>query len=112
MLRRFSNGCALGCEPCDGTSRGPIPGSKDPHWHRKFNLCPEAQAKATVCDPALRTINVKAECGAADDWYYFSPWRHPGSAPVFDSCGMAGGQGGAEPLCRWPQLFAATVFLR
>ena len=91
MWRRFSNGCALGCETCDGTSRGPIPGSKDPHWHRKFNLCPEAQAKATVCDPALRTINVKAECGAADDWYYFSPWRHPGSAPVFDSCGMAGG---------------------
>ena len=39
----------------------------------------------------MRTINVKAECGAADDWYYFSPWRHPGSAPVFDSCGMAGG---------------------
>ena len=23
--------------------------------------------------------------------YYFSPWRFPGSAPVFDSCGMAGG---------------------
>ena len=59
-LRRFSNGCALGCETCDGTSRGPIPGSKDPHWHRKFDLCPEAQAKATVCDPALRTINAKA----------------------------------------------------
>ena len=90
-LRRFSNGCALGCETCDGTSRGPIPGSKDPHWHRKFNLCPEAQARATICDPALRTINAKADCGAADDWYYFSPWRHPGSAPVFDSCGMAGG---------------------
>lgn len=23
--------------------------------------------------------------------YYYSPWRAPGSAPVFDSCGMAGG---------------------
>ena len=30
-------------------------------------------------------------CGAADDWYYYSPWRRPGNAPVFDSCGMAGG---------------------
>lgn len=23
--------------------------------------------------------------------YYYSPWRAPGSAPVFDPCGMAGG---------------------
>merc|ERR1712210_328185 len=23
--------------------------------------------------------------------YYFSPWRAPGSSPVFDACGMAGG---------------------
>ena len=63
--------------------------------------------RATVCDPALRTVNTAAECGAAEDVYYYrrgqvlsrvtchvphcSPWRAPGSAPVFDSCGMAGG---------------------
>ena len=47
--------------------------------------------KATICDPALRTVNRGAECGAQDDWYYYSPWRSPGAAPVFDSCGMAGG---------------------
>ena len=44
-----------------------------------------------MCDPALRTVNRNASCGADDDWYYYSPWRAPGSAPVFDSCGMAGG---------------------
>ena len=27
----------------------------------------------------------------AGDYYYYNPWRAPGSAPVFDSCGMAGG---------------------
>ena len=44
-----------------------------------------------MCDPNLRTVNVHAECGGPTDWYYYSPWRHPGSAPVFDSCGVAGG---------------------
>ena len=33
-----------------------------------------------------------AECGAEDDFYYFSPWRRPGSAPVIDACGIAGGR--------------------
>ncbi len=47
--------------------------------------------RPTICDPALRTVNTLAECGAEDDWYYYSPWRSPGRAPVFDSCGMAGG---------------------
>ena len=27
--------------------------------------------------------------------YYYSPWRAPGSAPVMDSCGVAGGR--SEP---------------
>jgi len=48
---------------------------------------------ATNCDSKTRTVNTDAECGADNDWYYFSPWRAPGSAPVFDSCGMAGGRG-------------------
>ena len=32
-----------------------------------------------------------AECGSDKDSYYYTPWRAPGSAPVFDACGMAGG---------------------
>ena len=85
----FSNGCAIGCETCDGVTRGPIPsaGSK---WRRKFDVC-GAKAQATVCDPAHRTVNTDVTCGADDDWYYYFPWRAPGSAGVFDSCGMAGG---------------------
>ena len=68
-------GCAIGCEECDGSSRGPIPSSTDPEWHRKFNICNNTDTKATICDPALRTVNRGAECGADDDWYYYSPWR-------------------------------------
>lgn len=86
----FSNGCAIGCPECDGSSRGPIPNSPDPQWKRKFPVC-EHPAKPTVCDPKYRTVNRNATCGADDDWYQYSPWRAPGSAPVFDSCGMAGG---------------------
>jgi hypothetical protein len=87
----FSNGCAIGCEECDGASRGPIPWSNDSAWARKFNVCNQTDTVATLCDPAKRTVNTNATCGADDDWYYYSPWRRPGNAPVFDSCGMAGG---------------------
>ena len=49
-------------------------------------------AKATLCDKRLRTLNTNAECGAADDYFYYNPWRFPGSAPVIDACGVAGGR--------------------
>ena len=29
--------------------------------------------------------------GSDKDWTRFNPWRAPGSAPVYDSCGRAGG---------------------
>jgi len=37
-------------------------------------------------------VNTAAECNASDDFFYYSPWRRPGSAPVIDSCGIAGGR--------------------
>ena len=46
---------------------------------------------ATICDPKLRTYNTDAECNTKADLYRYNPWRAPGSAPVLDSCGMAGG---------------------
>lgn len=55
--------------------------------------------KATICDRKLRTYNVDAECNSAEDIFRHNPWRAPGAAPVFDSCGMAGGSpvhGGGE----------------
>merc|ERR1719168_428699 len=45
----FSNGCSIGCDVCDGTSRGPIPNSKDPAWARKMNTCNNKTVKATIC---------------------------------------------------------------
>jgi len=84
----FSNGCSIGCPECDGKTRGPIP--NQPEFAHKMDTC-GLGFKATVCDPSQRTVNTGAKCGAEDDFYYFSPWRAPGSSPVFDSCGMAGG---------------------
>lgn len=52
---------------------------------------PNAQ-KATICASSLRSANTRAECGTPDDYYFYSPWRYPGSAPVIDSCGSAGGR--------------------
>jgi len=81
----FSNGCSIGCPKCDGKERGPLSIHKN-----KTDICGLGH-KATICDPSLRTVNTGAECGSDEDVYYYSPWRAPGSAPVFDSCGMAGG---------------------
>jgi len=115
----FSNGCAIGCDACDGNTRGPIPSfecvedqSKDscdvvptPNHQIKFGpqapvcgpLAPQPRApgnsmNATICDPKLRTVNTGAECGGSEDFFFYSPWRAPGYAPVIDSCGTAGGR--------------------
>ena len=58
----------------------------------KLPVCGSAGRAATVCDPKQRTVNTGAECGAEDDWFFYSPWRAPGFAPVIDSCGTAGGR--------------------
>jgi len=42
----------------------------------------------------MRAYARAAACGSDADFTYFNPWRRPGAAPVFDACGMAGG----EPL--------------
>jgi len=76
----FSDGCSIGCKECDG--QGGNPNSRD--------RCGSG-LNATVCDRKLRTYNREAECNTEADLYRYNPWRRPGSAPVFDSCGMAGG---------------------
>ena len=42
-------------------------------------------------DPKYMTTNIDAVPGSIADIWKFNPWRAPGKAPVFDSCGMAGG---------------------
>jgi hypothetical protein len=53
--------------------------------------------KATICASSLRSCNTQAKCGAPDDYYFYSPWRYPGSAPMIDSCGSAGGRLPGQP---------------
>jgi len=101
----FSNGCAIGCDKCDGSTRGPIPvfacnqtdcvATKSAFpFGPKASVCTAAQGSmnATICDPAQRTVNTAAKCGSPEDFYFYSPWRAPGYAPVIDSCGSAGGR--------------------
>ena len=68
----------------------------DPKTTAGLNIRPNCDLSprtvATICDPRLRTVNTQAECGSAEDFYYYSPWRAPGSAPVIDACGAAGGR--------------------
>jgi hypothetical protein len=45
----------------------------------------------TLNDPKYRTANQHAVAGSEADIYKYNPWRAPGKAPVFDACGMAGG---------------------
>lgn len=56
-------------------------------------------------------MNLWAEEGSLDDSYRYNPWRKPGSAPVFDACGKAGG---TSPAHEGPgqALFATTPFAR
>lgn len=85
----FSVGCTIGCAECDGGSQGGSnPNRKD--------RCGSGK-KATNNDPEFRTINRQAAPFSDDDWTRFNPWRAPGSAPVFDACGRAGGAPGPTP---------------
>ena len=107
-LRR--NGCTIGCDQCDGFTRGPIPdmtqhpcvdqgnSGPGPSTVKPGTPCAKQPAldptgkpgcakefKATNCDPLTRSINRGATCGGPEDYYYYSPWRAPGEAPVFDA---------------------------
>ena len=85
----FSQGCTIGCASCTGN------GSRIPN----FDHCPETGgavwpknlAPSLILAPEYRTTNLETVAGSVEDFYRFNPWRAPGQAPVYDSCGMAGG---------------------
>jgi hypothetical protein len=64
------------------------------HYHepafRPKNLKYPERNATLPCE--LRTLNTGSECGGPEDFWYYAPWRAPGSAPVIDSCGVAGGR--------------------
>eukprot|EP00939_MAST-03C_sp_MAST-3C-sp1_P000416 g416.t1 len=67
----------------------------DPGTTSSLNIkpnCANGNKNATICRSSLRTANTQAKCGGPEDFYFFSPWRAPGSAPVIDACGVAGGR--------------------
>eukprot|EP00930_Biecheleria_cincta_P023795 TRINITY_DN17121_c0_g1_i2.p1 TRINITY_DN17121_c0_g1~~TRINITY_DN17121_c0_g1_i2.p1 ORF type:complete len:385 (-),score=66.53 TRINITY_DN17121_c0_g1_i2:19-1173(-) len=76
----FQQGCTIGCTECTGE-----------HGHYNASACSNPTVTATVNDPKWRTMNLKAAAGSAEDVYRFNPWRAPGTTPVKDACGMAGG---------------------
>lgn len=75
----YSQGCWIGCPFCyHGDGR------------RQTDLCGLGK-KSTVNDPKYRTVNRNAVAGSPEDIYRHNPWRAPGTAPVADACGLAGG---------------------
>jgi len=56
-------------------------------------------------------MNVAAIEGAVNDSYRFNPWRAPGTAPVVDPCGQAGGKYEQTPV-GGDSVFFATNFSR
>eukprot|EP00051_Salpingoeca_urceolata_P026302 m.476804 g.476804 ORF g.476804 m.476804 type:complete len:369 (+) comp20661_c0_seq1:1385-2491(+) len=75
----YSQGCFIGCPTCDHMS-----------GRRQTDLCGLGK-KATLNDPKYRSVNRNATAGSPDDVYKHNPWRAPGSAPVANACGLAGG---------------------
>lgn len=58
---------------------------------KQVDLCGSGMI-ATINEPWLRTTNRLAQAQSDYDIYKHNPWRAPGSAPVLDACGAAGGQ--------------------
>jgi len=74
----YSQGCFIGCPECDHLS-----------GRRQTDLCGLGK-KATLPDYA-RSVNRNATRFSEQDIYQHNPWSAPGSAPVADACGLAGG---------------------
>lgn len=67
----FNQGCTIGCPKCGGVASG-------------FNGCGKDQGNATLPQSARTYHTWAPECG-------IYPWCAPGSAPIMNPCGVAGG---------------------
>ena len=95
----FSQGCSIGCKTCTGIGS-----------HSAVRLCNDSTLEPTLPKWAW-SMNRWAVEGTSNDSYRYSPWRAPGTAPVMDACGQAGG---TYPWHGGPgvAVFANTSFAR
>ena len=84
----YSQGCFIGCPSCDSVS-----------GRRQVDLCGLGW-KATL-PVEFRTVNIDSVPDSDQDIYKHNPWRSPGTAPVVDACGLAGGTPGSANVSEW-----------
>ena len=89
----FSQGCFIGCANCTGADIQPDgePNATGPHSTCAPSVQPAGASSMPTLPKRLWTVNRAATEDSAADIYRFHPWRAPGSAPVVDGCGVAGG---------------------
>lgn len=104
----WSQGCSIGCEYCATDPRHPANNGSIPTrqitgaWPHddkagfRTAYC-DAPGKSVLPKPYW-TMNRHAVEGAVNDSYRYNPWRAPGSAPVVDPCGQAGGKYAQTPM--------------
>jgi len=85
----YSQGCTIGCPACDSVS-----------GRRQADVCGAGKAP-TINAPEHRSVNRAAPAGSELDVYRWNPWRAPGSAPVNDACGLAGGTPWPKNASEW-----------
>jgi len=105
----WSQGCSIGCDFCLTDPRHPenngtIPTKEitgnPPHADKagfRKSYCEKPKTK-DVLPKEYWTMNTHAVPRAKNDSYQYNPWRAPGSAPVIDPCGQAGGKYKQTPV--------------
>lgn len=90
----FNNGCFIGCPSCTGTDDV----SKEECPNPAFPTIPLGHPwfGTIFYDPILYCLENPADCQKAKDVGFFNdihrnPWRAPGTAPVYNPCGVNGG---------------------
>jgi hypothetical protein len=106
----WSQGCSIGCEFCETDPRHPANGGKiptkaitgnPPHADKagfRRSYCNHTNAAPWTLPREAWSMNLHAVEGAVNDSYRFNPWRAPGTAPVVDPCGQAGGKFKQTPM--------------
>jgi len=104
----WSQGCSIGCPYCITDPRHPANNGSIPTRAIEggWPHTDKAGFRTAYCDapgtPVLPkqfwTMNVHARPGAVNDSYKYNPWRAPGTAPVVDPCGQAGGKFKQTPM--------------